>query len=266
MSVEPASRPTRPSGMDTQRITLAVLTVLPLAAACGTERADGGSVSAERSVTGVHWSVDSVTVDGTTHRAPTGANMTIEDGKAAGNYGCNHFTAKVAFEDGALRLSDTTTTEMACEERPMAFETTLARTLASSALKTDVTGDRLTLTTDGGDRVRLTEEKDAPLHGTRWDITSPAPTGEAHLSFDEKTGKVTGSLGCNKVTATATVRDGHITLGAPATTRMVCDTSLMKTEKALLGLFDSTVRYELDHRALTLTSENGKTTNAVAAE
>ncbi|OPG05219.1 META domain-containing protein [Streptomyces sp. GKU 895] len=252
--------------MDKQRMTLAALTVLPLAAACGTEQADGGSVAAERSVTGIHWSVDSVTVDGTTHKAPTGADVTIEDGKAAGNYGCNHFNAKVAFGDGTLRLSDATTTEMACEEGPMAFERTLARTLTAGALKTDVTGDRLTLTTDDGDRVRLTEEKDAPLYGTRWNITSPAPTGDAHLSFDKKTGKVTGSLGCNKVTATATVRDGHITLGAPATTRMVCDTSLMKTEKTLLGFFDSTVRYELDHRALTLTSENGKTTNAVAAK
>ncbi|MFI8531692.1 META domain-containing protein [Streptomyces aquilus] len=247
-------------------MTLAVLTVLPLAAACGTEQADGGSVAAERSVTGIHWSVDSVTVDGTTHRAPAGANVTIEDGKAAGDYGCNHFNAKVAFEDGALRLSDTTTTEMACEERPMAFERTLARTLTAGALKTDVTDHRLTLTTDDGDTVRLTEEPDAPLYGTKWDITSPSPTGEAHLVFDQRTGKVTGSLGCNKVTATATVRDGHITLGAPATTRMVCDTSLMKTEKTLLGLFDGTVKYALDHRALTLTSENGKTTNAVAAE
>ncbi|AZP18845.1 META domain-containing protein [Streptomyces aquilus] len=252
--------------MDKQRMTLAVLTVLPLAAACGTEQADGGSVAAERSVTGIHWSVDSVTVDGTTHRAPAGANVTIEDGKAAGDYGCNHFNAKVAFEDGALRLSDTTTTEMACGERPMAFERTLARTLTAGALKTDVTDHRLTLTTDDGDTVRLTEEPDAPLYGTKWDITSPSPTGDAHLVFDRRTGKVTGSLGCNKVTATATVRDGHITLGAPATTRMVCDTSLMKTEKTLLGLFDGTVKYALDHRALTLTSENGKTTNAVAAE
>ncbi|PWI16531.1 META domain-containing protein [Streptomyces sp. Act143] len=250
--------------MDTQRMTLAVLTVLPLAAACGTEQADGGAVSAEPPVTGVHWSVDSVTVDGTTHRAPTGANVTIEDGRAAGNYGCNHFTAKVTFEDDALRLSDTTTTEMACEKRPMAFEETLARTLADGALKTDVTGDRLTLTTDTGDTVRLAKEPDAPLYGTKWGITAPGPTGDAHLSFDKKTGKVTGSLGCNRVTATATVSDGHITLGAPATTRMVCDTSLMKTEKSLLGLFDSTVKYKLDHRSLSLTSENGKTAKAVA--
>lgn len=64
----------------------------------------------------------------------------------------------------------------------------------------------------------------------------------------------------------ATVRDGHITLGAAKTTRMMCDGSLMDTEKTLLGLFDGTVGYELDHRTLTLTSANGTVVSAVAGK
>jgi heat shock protein HslJ len=47
---------------------------------------------------------------------------------------------------------------------------------------------------------------------------------------------------------------------------MMCDGSLMDTERTLLGFFDSTVGYELNHRAIALTSTNGKTLQAVADE
>ncbi|MFF4566833.1 META domain-containing protein [Streptomyces sp. NPDC001435] len=254
----------------------AVVLVVPLAAACGSGHPGSGSAGAQEPVTGVHWIVDSVTVDGTTRSAPAGANVTIDDsGRTEGNYGCNHFTARAAFEGDRVRLSDTTATEMACEARPMAFERTLARTLAAGPLTTRVNGDRLTLTTTGGDTVRLTKEEDAPLYGTKWTITalgagdtvSSLPKGaDAHLTFDRRSGKVSGRLGCNHVTARATVSDTRITLGSPATTRMMCDASLMHTEKSLLRLFDGTVSYRLDHRNLTLTSENGETVTAVADE
>jgi heat shock protein HslJ len=249
-----------------QRMTLTAAAVLvPLAAACGSEKAGSGSADVKETVTGVHWTVDSVTADGTTHRAPDGAHVEIDDsGGAQGNFGCNHFSAKADIDGDRIRLDDARSTEMACEKVPMAFEKTLARALTDGPLRARVTSDRLTLTTDSGDRVRLSKAEDAPLYGTKWNVTSPAGTEQAHLTFDKKSGKVTGSLGCNKVTAKATVRDGRITLGAPSTTRMMCDASLMKTEKRLLKVLDGTVRYELDHQTLTLTSENNETVSAVA--
>jgi heat shock protein HslJ len=143
-------------------ITTAAVALIPLAAACGGEKADtgSGSVGTERPVTGVRWNVDSVTVDGKKHRA----------------------------------------------------------------------------------------------------------SEDTHLTFDKKTGKVGGRLGCNHVNAKATVRDGHITLGAPSTTRMMCDASLMDTERTLLSLFNSTLNYRVDADTLTLTSANGSTLRAVADE
>lgn len=265
--------------MDRQRLTLSALTlttltVFPLAVACGNETGSTSVGAGPRSsVTGVHWSVDSVTVNGTSRQAPTGAHVEIgDDGKVQGNYGCNHFYANATFKGDRIDLGDTETTEMACEEGAMKFEDTLARTLADGSLKTDVGKNSLTLTTDDGDRVHLTKEQDAPLHGTKWTITAlgdgtvaeSLPKGaKAYLVLD-KNGRVTGRLGCNDVTSKATVRDGHITLGTPATTRMMCDRSLMDTEKTLLSLFKSTVTYELDHRTLALTSTNGTTVTAVA--
>ncbi|GGJ43261.1 META domain-containing protein [Streptomyces brasiliensis] len=250
----------------------AVAALFPLVAACGVQQA--GSSDSRPPVAGVHWTVDSVTVDGTTRRAPAGAYAEIDAGRAAGNFGCNHFSARAAFEGDRLRLSDATTTEMACAEAPMAFERALARTLTDGPLTTEVRGDRLTLTTGAGDTVRLTREPDAPLYGTTWKITALSAAGtaaslpegaDAHLVFDREQHKVTGRLGCNLVSARATVRDGDITLGTAVTTRMMCDVSLMHTEKSLLRLFGGTVKYRIDHRTLVLTSANGEQVTAVAA-
>ncbi|GAA3796634.1 META domain-containing protein [Streptomyces coacervatus] len=269
--------------MDKQRLTLAVLTVLPLVMACGS---DTGSASVATAVSGVHWKVDSVTVDGATRRAPADAEILIrEDGTAVGNYGCNEFGAKAAFEDHRVELTNAHQTLMACEPRRMTFERALSRTLTDHSLTVEAKGDSLTLTAHDGDRIRLTKatdeatkEKDAPLYGTKWTITALGATdstatslprqqrASTYLVFDQKSGTVTGRLGCNHVNAKATVRDGHITLGAPSTTRMMCDTSLMHTERSLLRLFDGTATYRLDHQTLTLTSENGESAKAVAEQ
>ncbi|MFJ4687493.1 META domain-containing protein [Streptomyces sp. NPDC088789] len=260
-----------------QRLTLTVAALIPLAAACGTERTGSASVADPPPVTGVQWNVDSVTVDGTTEDAPAEAGVTIDrDGEAKGSYGCNRFTAKADLDGDRVRFGEPTRTGMACEAGPMAFEETLARTLGSGPLTTKVSGDHLTFTTEGGDTVRLTRERPAELYGTAWAVTALGAKGSdgtarslpekarAQLTFDKKEGAVSGDLGCNQVNAKATVGEGRITLGTPATTRMVCDASLMDVEKALLGLFDSTVDYRIDQRTLTLTSENGETVTAVA--
>ncbi|MGA5894430.1 META domain-containing protein [Streptomyces venetus] len=252
-----------------QRITLTAAAMLvPIVAACGSEKADGGSTSvgAGKPVTGVRWNVDSVTADGRTQKAPTGAHVTIDKGRAEGSFGCNTFGAEATVDGDRVRLSKTRATEMACENKPMEFEQTLARTLSDQEFKARVSGDRLTLTTERGDTVRLTKAGDTPLSGTKWTVTTPRTDGRAHLTFDARKGTVSGSLGCNKVNAEATVRDGDITLGPPATTRMMCEDSLMADEKTLLRLFDGKLKYEVDHRTLTLTSQNGMSVRAVAEQ
>ncbi|MFG2573707.1 META domain-containing protein [Streptomyces sp. NPDC048481] len=142
-------------------VLAAVLVLAPLAAACGDEQADGrrpgsASVSAEPPLTGVRWTVDSVTVDGETRRSPGSARLTITDGKAAGSYGCNDFTATAVIEGGSVRFGDARTTRMACAGPVMAFERLLAGTFADGPLTTEVKGDRLTLGAAGGGLVRLT--------------------------------------------------------------------------------------------------------------
>ncbi|WND36664.1 META domain-containing protein [Streptomyces sp. BB1-1-1] len=250
----------------------AAVALVPLAAACGSEKADGGSgsVGAGKPLTGVQWSIDSVTVDGTTHRAPEAARVRIDDsGEAAGSTGCNTFSARADIDGERVRLSDAMFTEKACEKTPIDFEKSLGRTLTTGPLTTKTEGERLTLTTSDGDTVRLSKQPDAPLYGTRWTVTAPGQKdadqkGSAHLTFDRDAKTVSGRLPCNRVNAAATVSDGLITLGAPSTTRMVCEGSLMDAEKRILRLFDGRVDYRIDQETLTLTSEDGTTVRAVA--
>ncbi|MFD7048363.1 META domain-containing protein [Streptomyces mirabilis] len=269
--------PSRHTVMDKQRLTLSVLTLLPLAVACGTQTAGGGSAGTGSSpVTGVHWSVDTLTTHGRTRQAPDSAYLRIgEDGRVSGNLGCNTFGSTVTLKGDRVDFGTIEATDMGCQKDPMSFEQSLSHAYVDNTFTSEVKGDKLTLTTDGGDRVNLTKEPDAPLYGTKWTVTSlgdgdvaqSLPEGaDAHFTLDKANGTLSGRLGCNHVTAKATVRDGHITLGAAKTTRMMCDGSLMDTERTLLGLFDSTVVYELNHRSIALTSTNGKTVQAVADE
>ncbi|MEV7387490.1 MULTISPECIES: META domain-containing protein [unclassified Streptomyces] len=142
-----------------QRMTLtmaAAAVLVPLTVACGSAR--GGVSVGTQPVTGIDWTVDSVTVDGTTHPAPARAHLKIEDGRAAGNLGCNQFSATAEVTDGHVRLSHARTTRMACDNARMTFERALARTLTSGPLTMKTEGEKLTLTAVGGDRVQLSRK------------------------------------------------------------------------------------------------------------
>jgi heat shock protein HslJ len=287
--------------MHTQRFNLSALgtragigalavTGLLATAACGTESGDKESGSASvgtrqaAGITGKQWNVRSMTVDGKKHDAPAGAHIEFaKDGTVGGNYGCNHFGASAEIKGDTITVGDDAVkTKKACTaEGAMDFETQLGEAISDSTIKAEVHDDELTLTTTDGYTVNLTAEKPADLYGTKWNVTGTvrneakggsavalpaAAQDKVHLTFDKEKGTVSGELGCNRVTAKATVGDGTITLGTPGTTRKMCSDSLMDTEKTLLKLFGGTVKYRLDGGNLTLTSENGAGLEAVAAK
>ncbi|MEU6877745.1 META domain-containing protein [Streptomyces sp. NPDC046712] len=256
------------------RITAATTAVasLLLLAACGTEKAGSdpgaGTVSPDLPVTGVHWSVDSLTVDGRKTPAPAGTFVEIDKtGRAKGNSGCNHFGGTVAVEGDTLKVALGETTEMACEA--MDFERAFHKAFTGS-LKAKLTGDSLTLTApDGATSLALSSEPPAPLNGTTWTVDSllsgdtatslpKGSEGKAHFVID-KDGRVGGNLGCNRFTASAKVTEKTLTVTGPvATTRMICSGPQMDLETKLYELLDGPLSYELRHRTLTLTGADGE--------
>lgn len=283
--------------MRTQRMTLVSLTLLPLLAACGSETtsgSDGPSASKApssstskaptaptapmTSVTGVRWSVDSLTVAGEDTVSPDKALLEIgEDGEVNGTLGCNDFHATAEMTAGALAFTDVGFTEMACAQDVMDFEDSLRDTLTEGRLKPRVDGGELTLTTEDGDTMRLSKAKEAQLHGVTWTVDAlvddntatslPSGTmGKVWFTIDRRTSRFSGSLGCNRVTARATVGDGHLTLAGLGSTRRICSGEVMKTERALKELLQKKLAYEVGPDNLTLTAEDGRGLGAIAPD
>ncbi|MEV6397088.1 META domain-containing protein [Streptomyces sp. NPDC051907] len=262
-------------------IPATALAVLALAA-CGAESGSGagsggdggGSGTADLPLTGVHWSVDSVSVDGKKSAAPGGAHVELTTkGRAQGNYGCNHFGADVEVDGDTVTVKPAESTEMACEKKIQGFEDALRKAFAGK-LKAKLADGRLTLTTEKGDAITLTEERPSPLVGAKWEVNSllsgetatslPAGTEKkAHLTFG-KDGTVRGSLGCNRFTSTAKISGSTIAFGRIAATRMVCPDPQMDLEREVLKVLAGKVTYEVNHRGLSLTAENGKGLAATA--
>ncbi|MYW16739.1 META domain-containing protein [Streptomyces sp. SID2955] len=140
-----------------QHLTLTVAAVLlPCMVACGSQKGDSGAVSVQQRVTGIDWRVDSLTAGGTTLRAPATARLRIdEDGKAAGNLGCNQFSARATVDGDRITIGNLRTTRMACDKTRMDFERALARALTTGTLVAKADDAKLTLTDGDGDRVRL---------------------------------------------------------------------------------------------------------------
>lgn len=229
-------------------------------------------------MTGVHWNVSSLTVDGKKTTAPAGAHVEIgPEGKATGNLGCNRFTAEARVEGDTVTVGRGTTTEMGCQEDVQQFEKAMGRAF-SGELKAAVagSGDRktLTLTSAGGDSIALTSEPPAPLTGTAWtvtglvsgDVAASLPTGtekKAHLTFG-KDGSVEGNLGCNSFHGKAKVSGSTLTFGPLASTRKMCAGPEMELERALLAVLDGTTTYGIEHRSLSIEAKSGKGLNANA--
>ncbi|MEU1124708.1 META domain-containing protein [Streptomyces sp. NPDC005899] len=263
---------------------LAVLGTLTLAA-CGTEPGSGaasggsgepgdgsGTVRTEPAVTGVHWTVSSLTVGGRRTTAPAGAHVEIDDeGKAEGSLGCNRFTAEAAVHGGTITVGPVTTTDMGCEKDVQRFEKDMGRVLSGElAAAAAGRGDRrtLTLTSARGDSVALTAEPPAPLTGTAWKVTGLVADGvatslpqgakdEAHLAFG-KDGSVQGSLGCNSFHGEAAVSGSTLTFGTFASTRKMCPGPAMELERALSAVLEGKTSYEIDHRSLRIEAASGK--------
>ncbi|MFF1355914.1 META domain-containing protein [Streptomyces sp. NPDC058297] len=279
-----------------RKITVLAAALLPLAAvaACGSQTVSVGGTPVTgvrwnvESVT-----VDGTTTQapGSTYVEFPSAD------RARGNNGCNSFDAEAEIDGDTIRIGKATVTMSMCmDKKDRDFEKTFGRAIGgSNKARTD--GDHLTLTTDDGDTIALVKERPAPLTGTEWTVTSllsddvatslpKEVAGRAKLTFDREgkdgtdgrggtdgrdsrdgtdgrdsrdgtDGTVTGDLGCNRFRAKAEFRDGHLTLGRPVTTRMLCQGPRMDTERALLKLFAQKLSYEVQGRTLRLTAPDG---------
>ncbi|MFD4371604.1 META domain-containing protein [Streptomyces sp. NPDC058486] len=240
----------------------------------------GGAGDPDLPLSGTHWTVGAVTVDGSRSAAPAGARVDFTgEGRAQGSTGCNRFGATAEVAATTVTVTRNEVTEMACPGDRQRFETAFLAAF-TGPLKGTLDGGALTLaSSDGTKKVELTAEPSVPLRGTTWkvdglvsgDTAASLPAGaegKARLVIGAD-GRVSGNLGCNDFSATAKVDEGARTLtveGPAATTRMMCSGPQMTLETRLYDLLDGPLTFRLDHRTLTLTDGSGQGLTAVAAE
>ncbi|MEU9603924.1 META domain-containing protein [Streptomyces sp. NPDC048057] len=271
-------------------IPATVLTLLTLAA-CGKDGTGGPGDSGapgqpdEVTIQGVRWSVDSVTVDGTTIPAPDSANVFLrKHDRLEGNYGCNSFGADVELKGDVLVMKGSESTAMGCAADVSRFEAAMQSTLAGR-VSIEMSADRKTATLTqnatgakkGGTLVLSRDagaSKIIPFTGTTWTVNAlvtgetaaslPAGTeGIAQLVFT-RDGTVRGKLGCNSFTASMKRSRGTINIGPLASTKMLCEGDRNKVEQHLLKVLTGTISYEVRSHGLTLRGPAGTGLTAAA--
>lgn len=101
------------------------------------------------------------------------------------------------------------------------------------------------------------------LTGTRWvaaliDGVPVALSRAPRLIFGDGD-RLSGTGGCNTLSAFYEAANGAIDVRALGRTEMACDTSVMRQEDAFMALLADVVRYQRDGDRLILTAENGRT-------
>ncbi|MFE5541641.1 META domain-containing protein [Streptomyces sp. NPDC056492] len=261
-----------------RHLPAALVALLTLAAA--TACADGGP----RGTLPAHgsagtWFVQSLTTGGKTVTAPAVARVHLPPSgseQATGNYGCNGFTAKVTYEGAsAITVKPGSTTAMACENTE--FETVFAE-LFTGRLTADRQANALTLKTADGSTIAMSAEPpapDAPLTATAWTVTSlvsgqsaeslPAGAAGKAVFTIAPDGSASGSLGCNRFSAKASVEGPKVSFGPLTSTRMACEGPVGELERKLTGLFAaSPLTWSVKGGNLTLTAPDGTGLTATA--
>lgn len=105
----------------------------------------------------------------------------------------------------------------------------------------------------------------AVLEGGNWRLTqvvqadwSPQtvpPALEATATFAD--GKLTGSAGCNRYTATYVLRGNQLTIGHAATTMMACPEAQAKVEQGFMAALAMTASYRINSGELALLNAQG---------
>ncbi len=254
-------------------------------AACGAEPGSGSGsgkgsggegVQSDVPVTGVAWSVDSLTVGGKRTEAPEGARLEIDPkGRVTAGFGCNHISADARVEGDRITVGEPVSTQMACEEEIEKFEKAATGAMGGE-LTAKLSGRKLTLTTEGGDTIALSEVKAAGLVGTRWAVTTlvsgetatsvPADLPKErvpHLTLSAD-GAVQGGSGCNIFRGRATVKGSTIVFGPVAGTLKMCPEAEMEVERAVLAALKGPTTYTIEGSTLTVTADDGKGIGATA--
>lgn len=205
--------------------------------------------------------------------------LRFEGGRASGTDGCNRYTAPYTVTGATLEVSPKgASTQMACPPLVMKQATAFMSALTQARAYRIAAGKLELLAADGAVLATFAAQSQS-LAGTAWTVTGYNNGKQAVVSVLSGTtltmafagdGKVGGSAGCNRYTATYTSDGQKLTIGPAAATRMTCakPEGVMEQERQFLQALETvaTARFEGDRLelrtaegqlAVTLTKASG---------
>jgi len=243
-----------------QRRIAALATALLILAGCVAGAGSGGQIE------GIQWVLDSYLQAGTLAIAPETvfADATFESNRVTGQSGCNSYTALYQSGGRSLRVSQSSSTLMACPAPVMDFEQTYLQLLQSSRYYT-ARNDQLTVFNADGTPVLVYDAAPRnPLLG-RWDVDSyfvppstvSAPLAGTTLNVVFGIASIGGSSGCNTFSGTYGTNGNAVRISPLATTRLACPQDVMDQELAFLGALQGVSFIDYRGSTVLLTDRHG---------
>jgi heat shock protein HslJ len=196
------------------------------------------------------------------------STITLQDGEAGGQGGCNMFFAPYTLDGDQLSFGPAGSTMMACEERAMAQEQTFLARLEQVASYQIVANQLHMANADGAVILAFEPQVQTPLTGTLWQATMVNNGQEAVVGIIEGTeltatfeedGTVFGSGGCNNFSGGYTVDGDQIAIGPLAMTMMFCaePEGVMEQEMAFGAALESAATFSIQGDQLELRTADG---------
>ena len=194
------------------------------------------------------------------------ATVRFEGGTVQGSDGCNRYSAPYSVRGAAIEVGARgVSTQMACAPDVMARASAFTAALSASRSYRVRDGRLELLGSDGAVLATFAAQLQA-LAGTAWRATginngrggvvSPVSGSMVTMRF-EADGRVGGSAGCNRFNARYVATGPNLRITAPATTRKMCEASLMEQEQAFLKALESVATMRFEAERLELRTEAG---------
>jgi heat shock protein HslJ len=186
------------------------------------------------------------------------------DGRISGSDGCNSYNGTYTVAGDSLTFPQPiATTLMACPEPIMSQASAYQQVLSQTTLYKTGEG-QLKLLLAEGQPLATFNAQSTELSGTSWDVVNYNNGRQAVVGVISGTlptanfgpdGRLSGSAGCNTYTATyETGADMSITIGPPASTRMMCaePEGVMAQESEYLAALATAATYRIDGDTLEM--------------
>ena len=187
------------------------------------------------------------------------------DGRLSGSAGCNTYSAPYTVDGNKIQIGPAISTMMMCAQPIMEQEAQYLAAIQQAATY-NIQGTRLELrSADGALQASYSHQPAgaSTLVGPTWLMTAynngkqAVVSGVADIEVTAMfgaDGQLSGSAGCNRYTAPYTVDGDKITIGAPATTRMMCPQPIMDQEAQYLAAIELAATYNVQGSRLDLRS------------